>query len=165
MKQHAVVVTVLAFLLLGTRFAARASEWPWDAVAALSPGVSVLASTSNPPLATAAPAPSPAIGNTTGLGDMSGTFDVHGTEAVGKEAYRGVVTVTRSGDVYAVNYKDDESTVEGVGLVDGLIFSVAYISEGVPAILILKKTADGHMEGPWAYRGENSVSKEIWKRR
>lgn len=167
MKQHAVMAVVIASLLLGNGSSAQAYEVRWETTAALStPVFPELTLTSNTPPVAATPAPSFATQYpTTGLGDMSGTFDVQGTEAVGKEAYRGVATVTKLGEVYLVNYKDDESTVEGVGLVEGLIFSISYISEGVPAILMLKKTSDGDMEGPWAYRGENFVSREVWKRR
>ncbi|MBF0422638.1 MAG: hypothetical protein HQL73_06570 [Magnetococcales bacterium] len=111
--------------------------------------------------ATAAPI-TPATAN---LGDVSGTYDVHGEEALNKEGYQGIATVTKNGDVYAVLYKDEEATVHGVGLVDGITFSVAYVSEGTPAVLVLKSMSDGTLRGPWAYRGENVPSSELWQRR
>lgn len=99
------------------------------------------------------------------LGDLSGTYDVHGIEAVSKESYQGVAMVLKTGEVYGIQYQDEEGAVLGVGIVDGGRLSIAYASEGIPAILVLKKMPDGSLNGPWAYQGENFTSSEIWTRR
>ncbi len=119
---------------------------------------------STPP-APASQAPLPTSTTTATLGDVTGTYDVLGQEALNKDGYHGVATVTKNRDVYTVKYQDDEATVFGVGLTDGNLFSIAYVSEGTPAILILKGMPDGTLKGPWAYKGENVPSHETWKRR
>ncbi|MBF0109381.1 MAG: hypothetical protein HQL76_09410 [Magnetococcales bacterium] len=183
MKKQKIMTVALAFLLAGhvaildaadaTAPAASAPAAPASAAPAASAPVVPAAPAevpspaipAAPPAASSTQTPAAAPAAVKPLGDMSGTYDVHGKEAVSKDDYQGVAMVTKSGEVYSVQYQDNESTVQGVGLVDGPVFSVAYISEGTPAILILKAAPDGSLKGPWAYKGENFASSETWKRR
>ncbi|MBF0631256.1 MAG: hypothetical protein HQL89_09755 [Magnetococcales bacterium] len=187
MKKQTMMAAALAFLLTGYTVSLHAENAPPAAAApaaaapaaappaaaapaaaapaAAAPAAPATTAPASGSAAAAAPATASAPAAASTLGDVSGTYDVHGKEAVSKDDYQGVAMVTKTGEVYSIQYQDNESTVQGVGLVDGGIFSIAYISEGTPAVLILKTAPDGTLKGPWAYKGENFASSETWKRR
>ncbi|MBF8271928.1 MAG: hypothetical protein HW380_1033 [Magnetococcales bacterium] len=168
MRRTAFISLILTFLLTGVSYGIQSEGHQTPSPKPPPPPSTTTATPSLPP-PPPPPLPPSNLAATTpavpALGDVSGVYDILGLEAVSKESYHGMATVTKTGEIYNVKYKDDESSVDGVGLVEGGVFSIAYISEGTPAIFVLKKMPDGSLRGPWAYKGESQASQETWKRR
>lgn len=106
-----------------------------------------------------------------------GTFDVVGTNPDNSGEYRGVVTVTRTGETYHVVWDVQGTRFVGTGL--GAIIrdnqiivgpaqkgdvgiSVAYVSEDSFGIALYFRQNDGSWQGVWTYGGSERVATENW---
>ena len=107
-----------------------------------------------------------------------GTYDVVGTNPDGDGEYRGVVTVTRTGETYRVVWDVQGTRFIGTGL--GAIIrdnqiivgaaqkgdsglSVGYVAEDNSfGVALYFRQNDGSWDGVWAYGGGSNVATENW---
>lgn len=110
----------------------------------------------------------------------TGTFDVIGTNPDNNGEYRGVVTVTRTGQTYRVVWDVQGARFVGTGLgavirnnqiivgpaqKGDVAISVAYVSDSSFGIALYFEQEDGSWEGVWTYGGSERVATENWYRR
>ena len=118
-----------------------------------------------------------AIAAPAALADPTGSYRVVGTNPDTGGEYRGTVTVTRTGETYAVVWDVGGTRYVGTGLGavirDGgfLIgpadpgdsaLSVGYVSGRSFGMAMYFERADGRWEGVWTYGGSREVATEIW---
>ncbi len=109
--------------------------------------------------------------------DPTGTFDVVGTNPDTGKQYRGTVSVTRTGETYAVVWNIGGSEFIGTGLgakfvgnrfvlgaasPDDTAISVGYVSETTFGMAMYFEQDDGHWEGAWTYGGSQVAAPEDW---
>lgn len=109
--------------------------------------------------------------------DPTGTFDVVGTNPDTGKQYRGTVSVTRTGETYAVIWNIGGSEFIGTGLgakfvgnrfvmgaasPDDTAISVGYVSETTFGMAMYFQQDDGHWEGAWTYGGSQVAAPEDW---
>ncbi len=99
------------------------------------------------------------------VGDLAGTYAVRG-KAQGGGTYTGSLTIERAGEVYNVTWNlDDGTVVQGVGLLEGDLFSVAWDAGGAPGLVVYRVGADGRLTGRWTVAGEKTTWSETATRR
>jgi len=93
--------------------------------------------------------------------DVVGEYRGEGTNPGGQGSYTCDVKITRSGDVYAVQwYFDGSLGYEGVGIMKGGLFCVGYTSSGGYGIVVYTINADGSLDGTWAGKGSAELGTE-----
>ena len=126
------------------------------APAAVAPAPAPVAAAPAPAPVAVAPAPAPVI---------LGSYDVSGVNAVDKKPYEGVAIITKKGEAYQVNYEDSDGKYMGVAFYAGNVLGIAYASENKPTICLMEPDGTTGWKGQYIERGENFLSKELWKRR
>lgn len=99
--------------------------------------------------------------------DLSGQYDISGTNENGAGAYRGTLAVTNRDDVYQFSWDTAGKKYDGVGVRTGNTVGVAFAAgdngEGC-GVVLYKIGADGTLDGKAGYWGNNSSEKETAKR-
>lgn len=111
------------------------------------------------------------------LADPVGTYRVEGGNPDSGGTYQGTVEVTRTGDVYQVEWliagQRFSGTALGGAIVNGEFFvgpahpddiglSVGYVSGDSFGIAFYVKEPDGSWTGVWTYRGSRQIAPERW---
>jgi len=124
------LVLVLAFLALAT--------WACDSSSSTSSAVS-----------TSAPSK-----------DISGTYDVAGTDLEGV-TYTGEMTLTRtSGNDYDIEYRFGDSTEKGSGTLDGDTFTGTWSTGDASGKLTFTVLSSGVLTGTWTQDGKSGQGAE-----
>jgi hypothetical protein len=100
-------------------------------------------------------APPPAPRTSEGPADLSGVYRVTGTNPDGRP-YHGTLTIEVRGEAYLLVWEVGSTSIEGVGLRRGTVFSAGWDC-GVVTYQVLE---DGRLEGIWALCGGSSVGTE-----
>jgi hypothetical protein len=111
--------------------------------------------------AVTAPAPSAASR------DISGAYEVTGTNEAGGGSYKGTLAVTSRGDVYQFSWDTAGKKYDGVGVQTGNQIGVAFAegSDGKGCGVVLYKIgSDGTLDGKAGYWGNNTSEVETAKR-
>jgi len=99
--------------------------------------------------------------------DISGTYDVSGTNENGAGAYKGKLDITTRGDVYQLSWDTAGKKYDGVGVRTANTVASAFTSgangEGC-GVVLYKIGADGTLDGKAGYWGNNSSESETAKR-
>lgn len=105
----------------------------------------------------------PPTATTAAADDLSGTYDVSGTNEGGGGAYKGALSVATRGDVYQFSWETAGKKFEGVGVRTGNAVAVAFAEgntgEGC-GVVLYKIGADGTLDGKAGYWGTNSSESE-----
>lgn len=100
------------------------------------------------------------------FGDVVGDYAGRGTNPGGKGSYTCDVIITKSGDVYGVQwYFDGSLGYEGVGIMKGGLFCVGYSSGGSYGVVVYDVKADGTLEGVWTTPGFEDLGSETLKKK
>ena len=95
--------------------------------------------------------------------DISGNYDVTGTNEGGGGAYKGSLVVTSRGDVYQFSWTSGSNTYDGVGVQNGNNVGVAF-TEGTDGkgcgVVLYKIGPNGTLDGKAGYWGNNSSESE-----
>lgn len=109
-----------------------------------------------------APSPAPAAAK-----DITGTYDVAGTNENGAGNYKGVLEVIKRGDVYQFRWDTAGKKYDGVGVQTDNSVAVAF-TEGENGtgcgVVLYKVGGDGSLDGKAGYWGNNSSESEKAKR-
>lgn len=99
--------------------------------------------------------------------DVSGTYDISGTNENGAGAYKGTLAVTNRGDVHQFSWDTAGKKYDGVGVRTGDRIGVAF-AEGNDGkgcgVVLYKIGADGSLDGKAGYWGNNTSETETAKR-
>ena len=95
--------------------------------------------------------------------DISGNYDVTGTNEGGGGAYKGTLVVKSHGDVYQFSWTSGSNTYDGVGVQNGNNIGVAF-TEGTEGkgcgVVLYKIGSDGTLDGKAGYWGTDSSESE-----
>jgi hypothetical protein len=112
--------------------------------------------------------------------DPQGDYIVTGKNPSDGSAYEGTVSVTRTGNTYAVAWEIDGSQYAGVGIgaaptATGILvgpsspadnaLSIGYVTDGGFGQVFIVEQADGTWKGIWAYGGGDVIGDEVWTRK
>jgi len=83
--------------------------------------------------------------------DISGKYEGKGTGPNGA-AYEVKVEVSKSGDTYAIKWEvgGGNETYEGIGILEGDVFSVSYTAGGNGHGVVAYKVTKGKLDGKWS---------------
>jgi hypothetical protein len=99
--------------------------------------------------------------------DLTGTYDITGTNENGAGAYKGSLAITNRGDVYQFSWDTAGKKYDGVGIQTGNAVASAF-AEGTSGegcgVVLYKMLPDGTLDGKAGYWGNNSSEKETAKR-
>jgi hypothetical protein len=102
----------------------------------------------------------------TAFGDVVGDYAGRGTNPGGEGSYTCDVKITKSGDVYGVQwYFDGSLGYEGVGIMKGGLFCVGYASGGGYGVVVYDVKTDGTLEGVWTTPGSEDLGSETLKKK
>jgi hypothetical protein len=91
---------------------------------------------------------------------QSGVYDVTGTALDGSE-YTGTLTLQQIGVAsFQIAWAISGETIEGVGVVSGLVFSTAFAVAGTPGMAIYEIRPGGVLEGQWTLLGAFTMGRE-----
>lgn len=99
--------------------------------------------------------------------DITGSYDITGTNENGAGDYKGTLAVTSRGDVYQFSWDTAGKKYDGVGVQTGNQIGVAFAegSDGKGCGVVLYKIgADGSLDGKAGYWGNNKSEAETAKR-
>jgi len=100
--------------------------------------------------------------------DISGSYDITGTNEGGGGAYKGTLLVTSRGDVYQFSWTSGGKTYDGVGVQTGNNIGVAF-TEGTDGkgcgVVLYKVGSDGTLDGKAGYWGNNTSESETATRK
>lgn len=111
------------------------------------------------------------------LADPVGTYRVEGKNPDSGRSYSGTVTVSRTGDTYAVVWEIGNTRYAGTGLgaqIKGSRFvvgpadrndtaiTIGYVSGRTFGMAMYFLKEDGRWEGVWTYGGSEQVAPEVW---
>lgn len=99
--------------------------------------------------------------------DISGAYEITGTNENGAGNYKGTLAVTSRGDVYQFSWDTAGKKYDGVGVQTGNRIGVAFAegSDGKGCGVVLYKIgADGTLDGKAGYWGNNASESETAKR-
>lgn len=100
---------------------------------------------------------------TAAFADPAGTYRVEGTNPGGGGAYRGTVSVTKTGETYQVVWEIQGQRYVGTGIGNKDFLSVSYKSGDQTGLALYGEEAGG-WAGIWTYQGGRSVGAERWRR-
>lgn len=96
--------------------------------------------------------------------DPSGSYAVKGTSPDGK-AYEGELEITKSGDVYELNYTFSDSTEQqGSGVGDDTFMAYGYGGDDELGVGLMNNK-DGNWEGIWTNVGSSKLGIETWTKK
>ena len=96
--------------------------------------------------------------------DPSGDYLVKGVELDGT-AYQGELQISKVGDVYALNYKFEDGTVqEGSAVGDDEFLAYGYGDDEELGVGLMTGKG-GSWEGIWTHVGASKMSTETWTRK
>jgi hypothetical protein len=82
--------------------------------------------------------------------EISGNYEGKGTGPNGA-AYEAKVEISKNGDTYAVKWElAGNETYEGIGILEGDIFSVSYTAGGNGHGIVAYKVTKGKLDGKWS---------------
>jgi hypothetical protein len=93
---------------------------------------------------------------------IEGAYNVNGVDVQGSK-YVGKLTVTASGPVFRLVYKD-EKTQRGMGIQRGNNLFAAWGPSDKCMVSALEVKADGNMDGPWGDLVKAKLGTEKWQR-
>ena len=100
--------------------------------------------------------------------DISGNYDVSGTNEGGGGAYKGSLVVKTRGDVYQFSWTSGDKTYDGVGVQTGNNVGVAF-TEGADGkgcgVVLYKVGSDGTLDGKAGYWGNDYSETETATRK
>lgn len=102
----------------------------------------------------------PGVNKPPGVAGFEGRYTVAGTSPTGGRAYRGVVTVRRTGATYRVVWRVEGQRYVGTGINFGGILSIAYNG----GVAVYRPSPDGSVTGRWAPNGSTRLGTEDWRR-
>ncbi len=94
---------------------------------------------------------------------VDGTYESVGKNPEG-ESYDGVATITANGQTFRVVYKDDNDTLNGVGIRQGNALAVSYGGARC-GVSIYSLAADGSLSGPYGEFGDGRLGLETLQKR
>jgi hypothetical protein len=100
---------------------------------------------------------------TTAFADPAGTYRVEGTNPGGGGAYRGTVSVTKTGETYSVVWTIQGQRYVGTGIGNKDFLSVSYRSGDQTGLALYGEDSGGWV-GIWTYQGGRTVGAERWQR-
>jgi hypothetical protein len=95
--------------------------------------------------------------------ELSGTYNVTGTDENGNDAYTGSLSVNNQGDAYRFRWTTNHDRHEGVGIQIGDSVAASYASTGGGAgcgVVLYKIASDGSLNGRIAHWGEYTYGTE-----
>lgn len=95
--------------------------------------------------------------------DPVGSYDVEGSNPGGGGAYRGTVTVEKTGETYRVIWVVGSTRYIGTGIGNGEFIAVSYRS-GSDTGLAMYGAEGSNWKGVWTYAGGRQVGTEYWRR-
>jgi hypothetical protein len=99
--------------------------------------------------------------------DLSGTYDVSGTNEGGGGEYNGTLVVSQRGDVHQFSWNTAGKKFDGVGVLTNKTVAVAFAEgdsgEGC-GVVLYEIAADGTLNGKAGYWGTNTSETETAKR-
>ena len=100
----------------------------------------------------------------TALADPAGVYDIEGKEPGGGSAYKGIVTVERTGETYRVVWDVDGERYFGTGVGNKEFIAISYRSRNASGLALYG--AEGrNWKGIWAYSEGRDLGAERWTRR
>lgn len=94
--------------------------------------------------------------------DFSGTYAARGTNPGGESGYEAKLIITRTGDLYRVEwYFDGQLGAAGVGLARGDSLSVGYQMGDGCGVVLYEVGDDGTLRGEWAIPGTLATGTEV----
>lgn len=108
----------------------------------------------------AAPPPPPAAPPA-----VVGSYDVTGIAAVDKSKYHGVVSVSKKGEAYHVNYEDSDGKFKGIAFLTGNVLGIAYSSENKSTLCQMEPEGTNGWRGRCMEQGDSFLDTEVWTRR
>ncbi len=103
------------------------------------------------------------FGATAALADPIGTYNSEGTNPGGGGAYRGTVSVERTGQTYRVVWVIGGVRYEGTGIGNKDFLAVSYISGNQTGLALFAPEGD-RWAGVWTYAGGTTMGTDHWKR-
>ncbi len=95
--------------------------------------------------------------------DPVGTYNVEGTNPGNGSAYKGTVTISKTGETYKVIWVVGGTRYIGTGIGNKDFIAVSYKSDADTG-LALYGADGGNWAGVWTYAGGDKMGSEIWKR-
>jgi hypothetical protein len=100
---------------------------------------------------------------TAAFAEPAGEYRVEGTNPGGGSAYRGTVSVTKTGETYGVVWEIQGQRYVGTGIGNKDFLAVSYRSGNETGLALYGEEAGGWV-GIWAYQGGRNVGAERWRR-
>ena len=100
---------------------------------------------------------------TSAFADPAGEYRVEGTNPGSGNAYRGTVSVTKTGETYRVVWEIQGQRYVGTGIGNKDFLAVSYRSGNETGLALYGEEAGGWV-GIWAYQGGRNVGGERWRR-
>lgn len=106
-----------------------------------------------------------------------GVYNVEGSNPGNGDRYRGTVSVTRTGQTYAVVWNIGGTEFIGTGLGSANVkgtstmgpasdqdtaISISYVSDGSFGLAYYVEQSNGQWKGIWTYGGSTQIGTEIW---
>jgi len=102
---------------------------------------------------------------TAAFADVVGNYSGHGVNPGGGGAYDCDVTITKTGDVYSVQwYFNGQLGYDGVGIMKNGLFCVGYAANGY-GVVVYEIAADGTLNGVWTTPGATDMGTEVLKKK
>jgi hypothetical protein len=95
--------------------------------------------------------------------DPVGRYDVEGTNPGNGSAYRGTVTVERTGETYRVTWIVGSTRYVGTGIGNREFIAVSYRAGNETGLAMYGSEGDG-WKGIWTYAGGRQIGQERWER-
>ena len=98
--------------------------------------------------------------------DVVGEYGGEGANPGGGGSYICDVRITKTGDVYGVQwFFDGVLGYEGVGIMKNGLFCVGYAASGGYGVVVYEVAADGTLEGIWTTPGFDDLGKETLRKK
>ena len=98
------------------------------------------------------------------MADPAGEYHAEGTNPGGGGAYRGTVSVTKTGETYRIVWDIQGQRYVGTGIGNKDFLAVSYRSGNETGLALYGEESGGWV-GIWAYQGGRNLGAERWRRR
>jgi hypothetical protein len=94
----------------------------------------------------------------------AGTYQIAGAAPNTNAPYAGLVAVAPNGPKWSVVWNYGTHQVQGIGLMNGNVLSVAYLYQGAAGLVVMVMGSDGNLTGNWLTTGYEGMGTERWTR-
>lgn len=94
----------------------------------------------------------------------AGSYQISGAAPNTNAPYAGVAYVAPNGPKWNVVWNYGTHQVNGIGLMNGNVLSVAYLYQGAAGLAVLVMGPDGNLTGNWLTTGFEGMGTERWTR-